>query len=207
MSDIRMHLGELRTFFRTQAAKSCWMVALVFLAFVLFGYIGCRAQPEAMEMVVSYFQQMVEESGIVSESGSVSPLGLLINNWLAMLFSILYGFIPFLYFPLISVASNAVIIGAMAAYYQVLNLPLTLFLAGILPHGIFELPALFIAGTMGFLLCRNIVRIILHNGRAVPMVELLANILRTLLFVIFPLLVCAALIEAYVTPAIMNLFL
>ena len=206
MRDIRMHWKELRVFFRTQAARICWIVTLLFLAFAILGYIGCRAQPEALEMIVDYFQQMVEDSGIVSEGGRISVLGLLVNNWLAMLFSILYGFIPFLYFPLISVASNAVIIGAMAAYYQALDLPFTLFLAGILPHGIFELPALFIAGAMGFLLCRNMVRIILHSIRAVPMIELLANILRTLLFVIFPLLVCAAVMEAYVTPAVMNLF-
>ena len=206
MIGIREHLAELRLFFRAQAGKICWIVALVFLGFTLLGYGACRAQPELLEQIVGYFQEMVEESGIISENGSVSVLGLLVNNWMAMLVSILYGFIPFIFFPLISVASNAVIIGAVAAYYQALGLPLSLLLAGILPHGIFELPALVIAGAMGFLLCRNMVRIVLHSGRAAPLPELLINILRTLLFLIFPLLVCAALTEAYVTPAVMRLF-
>ena len=57
------------------------------------------------------------------------------------------------------------------------------------------------------LLCRNIVRGILRSEKAVPMVDLLANILRTMLFVIFPLLLIAALIECYITPGIMRLFL
>ena len=124
-----------------------------------------------------------------------------------MVFTILYGFVPFLFLPVVSALSNAAVIGALAAYYRLNQLPMAVFFAGIVPHGIFEIPALVLAVTLGFLLCRNVARIILRSGRAVPMVDLLANILRTMLFVIFPLLLIAALIECYITPAIMSMFL
>lgn len=201
------HLTELRAFLQRDLRRLPLLFAGVFLLFCLLGYTVCAASPELTETVVNYFNQMVSDSGLADEAGNISFVGMLMNNWFAMVFTILYGFLPFLFLPVLSAASNAAVIGAMAAYYRLHEIPMAVFFAGIIPHGIFEIPALVLAVTLGFLLCRNLARIILHSNRAVPMVDLLANILRTMLFLIFPLLLIAAAIECYITPAVMSLFL
>ena len=198
------HLTELRDFLRTQLRRLPWVFAGVFLLSCLAGYAVCQANETLTNQIVDYFSQVISDSGLADEAGRISVLGLLMNNWFAMVFTILYGFLPFLFLPVLSAAA---IIGALAAFYRSNGLSMAAFLAGLLPHGIFEIPALVLAVSLGFLLCRNVVRIILHSGRAVPMVGLLANILRTMLFVIFPLLLIAALVECYITPGVMNLFL
>lgn len=201
------HLTELRTFLRQDLRRLPLIFGGVFLIFCLAGYAVCTASPQLTEAIVNYFNRIVSDSGLSDEAGNISFIGMLMNNWFAMVFTILYGFLPFLFLPVLSAASNALVIGALAAFYRLNQISLAVFFAGIIPHGIFEIPALVLAVSLGFLLCRNVVRIILRSGRAVPMVDLLANILRAMLFVIFPLLLIAALIECYITPGIMSLFL
>ena len=80
-----------------------------------------------------------------------------------------------------------------------------LLAAGILPHGIFELPALCLSLAAGLCLCQNINRYIRKNEKGI-MKPLLLNILRVTGLVVIPLLVVAAIMESYVTPAVMQLF-
>ena len=201
------HLTELRGFLQRDMRRLPLIFAGLFFLFCLIGYAVCTASPQLTEAVVDYFNRMLSDSGLADEAGNISFVGMLMNNWFAMVFTILYGFVPFLFLPVVTAASNALIIGALAAFYRLNQISMAAFFAGIVPHGIFEIPALVLAVSLGFLLCRNIVRSILRSKKAVPMVDLLANILRTMLFVIFPLLLIAALIECYITPRIMSLFL
>ena len=102
--------------------------------------------------------------------------------------------------------SNAYLIGVMGAYYRINALSIPAFLAGILPHGVFELTALALGAAIGFTICLTLVKKILHTPGTPPMRELVSDGLRTLLLVVLPLLVCAAVVEAYLTPQIMELF-
>lgn len=95
----------------------------------------------------------------------------------------------------------------MAAWYHSSGIPMSIYFAGILPHGIFELPALIIASACGVCLCRNMCRLVTSSPKRASMVELLSDLLRVLLLLILPLTVAAAFIEAYVTPVIMALFM
>lgn len=53
------------------------------------------------------------------------------------------------YLPLIIVFYNGLIVGLVAVGMLVLGLPVLLLLGSILPHGIFEIPAMLIAGALG----------------------------------------------------------
>ena len=150
---------------------------------------------------------MVEDAGIMDNEGNISPFGLLTNNWTAMLLAALYGFVPFLYLPVLSLISNGLLIGLLAAWYHNSGLSMVLYLAGILPHGIFELPALLISAACGVCLCRNMSRLVTSSPKRVPMVELLSDLLRVMLLIVLPMTVAAAFIEAYVTPLVMSLFM
>ena len=141
----------------------------------------------------------------MDDTGAVSPLGLFGNNLRATLATMLYGFIPFLYLPALSLGVNAIVLGVMAAYYTHNGISLLVFLSGILPHGIFEIPALLLSMAGGLCLCKNINTYIRKNEKGV-MKPLLLNLLRVACLLL-PLLAVAAVLEAYVTPLVMSLFL
>ncbi len=152
---------------------------------------------------MTWFDNALSDSGIVQEDGSFSALALFGNNLRAMVFSVLYGFIPFLYLPALSLGVNAMLIGVLTSLMQGRWL---LLAAGLIPHGVFEIPALFLSLAAGLCLCKNINTYIRRNEKGV-MRPLLLNILRVMLLLLVPLLAFAAVMEAYVTPLAMQLFL
>ncbi len=78
------------------------------------------------------------------------------------------------------------------------------FLVGILPHGIFEIPALLIAGGLGLLLAEELYHELKGRGDAAQMAETLG---RTFLLIVIPLLAVAAIIESFITPQLLNMVL
>ena len=82
---------------------------------------------------------------------------------------------------------------------------LGVYLVGILPHGVFELTALILACTLGLLICRTGTDRLRRKKEAVPLWPRLQDCLRVFLFAVVPLLALAALIEAYITPVLLQL--
>ena len=143
---------------------------------------------------------------VFSASLSVGSVpALLWNNLRAMVLSVLYGFIPFIYLPALSLGVNALLLGLFAAYFLNNGISILAYLGGILPHGIFELPALVISLACGIYLC-SINQYVRKNTRGI-MAPTLKNIVRVLALTVLPLLAAAAAVEAYVTPAVMQFFL
>ena len=131
MSGIQGHLAELRSFSRCQMGRIPWIMGLVFLLAALGGYGVCMAYPQLAEALLAYFQQSISQSGVMDETGGLSFLALLLNNWSVMLFCILYGFLPFLFLPVLVAVTNAFIIGALAAIYHLNGISFLIFFSGI----------------------------------------------------------------------------
>ena len=199
---MKKHLRALGDFWREEYGRWVGMTAVAFLVLVVLSYIAGRLFPEIPATILTYFNEVVADSGIVRDDGSFSALALFGNNLRAMVLSTLYGFIPFLYLPALSMGVNAILLGMVASS---VNGQWLLLAAGILPHGIFELPALCLSLAAGLCLCQNINRYIRKNEKGF-MKPLLLNILRVTGLVVIPLLVVAAIMESYVTPAVMQLF-
>ena len=200
---MKKQLRALGDFWREEYGRWVGMTAIAFLVLVVLSYIAGRLFPEIPATILTYFNEVVADSGIVRDDGSFSALALFGNNLRAMVLSTLYGFIPFLYLPALSMGVNAILLGMVASS---VNGQWLLLAAGILPHGIFELPALCLSLAAGLCLCQNINRYIRKNEKGV-MKPLLLNILRVTGLVVVPLLVIAAIMESYVTPAEMQLFM
>ena len=200
---MKKQLRALGGFWREEYGRWVGMTAIAFLVLVVLSYIAGRLFPEIPATVLTYFNEVVADSGIVRDDGSFSALALFGNNLRAMVLSTLYGFIPFLYLPALSMGVNAILLGMVASS---VNGQWLLLAAGILPHGIFELPALCLSLAAGLCLCQNINRYIRKNEKGI-MKPLLLNILRVTGLVVIPLLVVAAIMESYVTPAVMQLFM
>lgn len=199
---MKKQLRALGGFWREEYGRWVGMTAIAFLVLVVLSYVAGRLFPEISATVLTYFNEVVADSGIVRDDGSFSALALFGNNLRAMVLSTLYGFIPFLYLPALSMGVNAILLGMVASS---VNGQWLLLAAGILPHGIFELPALCLSLAAGLCLCQNINRYIRKNEKGI-MTPLLLNILRVTGLVVIPLLVVAAIMESYVTPAVMQLF-
>ena len=200
---MKKQLRALGNFWREEYGRWVGMTAVAFLVLVVLSYIAGRLFPEITAAILTYFNEVVADSGIVRDDGSFSALALFGNNLRAMVLSTLYGFIPFLYLPALSMGVNAILLGMVASS---VNGQWLLLAAGILPHGIFELPALCLSLAAGLCLCQNINRYIRKNEKGI-MTPLLLNILRVTGLVVIPLLVVAAFMESYVTPAVMQLFM
>lgn len=199
---MKKQLRALGDFWREEYGRWVGMTAIAFLVLVVLSYIAGRLFPEISATILTYFNEVVADSGIVRDDGSFSALALFGNNLRAMVLSTLYGFIPFLYLPALSMGVNAILLGMVASS---VNGQWLLLAAGILPHGIFELPALCLSLAAGLCLCQNINRYIRKNEKGI-ITPLLLNILRVTGLVVIPLLVVAAIMESYVTPAVMQLF-
>lgn len=203
---MKKQLRSIASFWREQYGHYVFITTVAFLAIAVMAYIAGRIFPDIPAYILDWFNESVENSGIVREDGSFSVVALFLNNLQAMTLSVLYGFIPFLFLPALSLGVNSVILGVLVAYYSNNSFSLLVLLAGILPHGIFELPALFLSLGAGLCLCKNINAYIRKNEKGV-MKPLLLNILRTVCILVLPLLAAAAVMETYVTPLVMSLFL
>ncbi len=159
------------------------------------------------EMVMGYFADFATGSGIIDQSGALSSVGLFFNNSRAALLCILYGAVPFLFLPALVIGFNALLVGfvmAAVAGSSGANV-LLLALCGILPHGIFEITALTVAAAAGMQLCWEICKKIMGRPRLLTMDRLILHLTVTYAAVVLPLMLVAALVEAYVTPLVMQL--
>ena len=193
MSWLRDQCSLLGEFLRSDFRRSVFWCAVGLTAAFALGLGGAALRPELAETAIDAFTKQVAQAGVLDEEGGMFVFGLLMNNWRAMLLSAAYGFIPFLFLPVISLLVNGV--------------SMLLFLAGILPHGVLELPALVLSIACGACLCRNMCRLAVSSPQRIPMVELLGDLLRVLVLLVAPMVVAAAFIECYITPVIMGLFL
>ena len=99
---------------------------------------------------------------------------------------------------------NIGLIGGVYALLQLLGIqPGPIFLAGVAPHGIFELPALMIGSAVVLYMGVSIVTPQIGKSMGEVILELLADWTKIFLGVVVPLLAIAALIEAYVTPGLL----
>ena len=173
---------------------------------ILLGFAVSLLLPDLADQLFLQFAQQMAELGIMDTTGRVDVLALFGNNVRATVFSIAYGFIPFIYLPALSIGINSLLLGLFAGVYVNNGISLLAYFAGIVPHGIFELPALILALSSGIYLCRKVTDYVRHNEKGV-MGPLMKDLLRLFVMHIIPLLVAAAVMEAYVTPQLLKLFL
>jgi stage II sporulation protein M len=104
---------------------------------------------------------------------------------------------------LVIIIGNGIIVGtALKVLAVASNLPLyKIFLGGILPHGMLELPALFLAASLGLYMGTGMV-VSLVRRRGFGARPLLKEAQTVVIRAVLPMLVAAALIETFVTPYI-----
>lgn len=143
--------------------------------------------------------------GDLSEYSALSlAIFIFLNNLRVTLIVWITGLIPFIFIPAIISGINGAVIGAVLKITSEKGNVFKDIVTSILPHGVFEIPAICIAVAMGISLCVFIVKKIRGKSDA-SLTKFLKEQFVFFLKVVLPLLIVAAAIESFVTPLIMNL--
>jgi stage II sporulation protein M len=169
-------------------ADSRMFIYVVILLFFLFALIGFFISPLPIleERILLFLQELLEKTEGMSRLELTRFI--FVNNFqsslLGMLFGVLLGI-----FPVLSVISNGYVLGFVAS--KTVEKAGILVLWRILPHGIFELPALFISLGLGL----KLGSFIFQKQKFLSFKEYLKKSILVFLLIVIPLLLLAAIIE------------
>lgn len=188
------YLGELRAFIAIIVALFCLSAA--------FGYVIPGMYPELVDALLSGLQDKADQ--LTGQQPVLMMLGIFWNNALASLLALIFGLAAGL-FPLFFVMANGLAIGIvleMVVAKMGAAGGILVFLAGILPHGVLELPAVLISAAIGLKL-GYLALLSLIKRRDVVTGELMAGLM-VFAFWIVPILFVAAFIETFITSALLG---
>jgi uncharacterized membrane protein SpoIIM required for sporulation len=119
---------------------------------------------------------------------------------------LLLGLISFATLGITLLLLNIGIVGGVLGGASLIGYsPLLMFAAGILPHGVFELTAVFLAAAAMFKVGAQLVTPQTEKSLGEVLLLSLADWFRVFLGIVVPLLVIAALVEVYVTPLLFKM--
>ncbi|GAB1472292.1 hypothetical protein MASR2M66_31700 [Chloroflexota bacterium] len=160
------------------------------------------ASPEDLAEIQSNLGNMPD---LASLQGHLNAPALFFNNTRAMAVIFLAGLFSFSVLGILLYMVNVALIGGVYGFVQLLGMsPLPIFAAGVLPHGIFELPALLIGSAAVLYMGAALVTPQTGKSMGEVIIELLADWTKIFVGLVAPLLGIAALIEAYITPNILS---
>jgi uncharacterized membrane protein SpoIIM required for sporulation len=165
-----------------------------------------KTSPEDMQKISARISELPD---LASLQGNINAPFLFLNNTRAVAVMFLAGLVSFSVLGVLLYMVNIGLIGGVFGLLQLLSIqlpniqPWKIFVAGVLPHGIFELPALMIGSAV--VLYMGVAIVTPQTGKSMGEVvlELLADWAKVFLGLVVPMLVMAALIEAYITPGLL----
>jgi uncharacterized membrane protein SpoIIM required for sporulation len=196
------------------ALRQLWIpvFVLVFLAIITL-WAGFQwtvsTVPEFLDMAspesVQKFSERFEQSTtMISLGENFSAPYIFSHNVRAVGLILLAGLVSFSVLGMLVYLVNLSTVGAVLGVFQLLGYsPLTLTLNGLLPHGIFELPALMLASAAMLRICVVLVTPQMGRSFGEVVLELLADWTKIAVGLVIPLLFVAAVIETYITPVLL----
>jgi stage II sporulation protein M len=161
-------------------------------------------------MIVSYFPELADkfESSVVGFVKSFRGLSKLelaaaifLNNTLKTVLAILLGSL-FGIIPAVFLLGNGIALGVIFSL-SAQTRGVGLSLLSIVPHGLLELPAVFLGTSIGLMVGSRVIKQFLRPPETTIGSELVQG-LRFFITVILPLLFIAALVEAFLTAALVT---
>lgn len=160
----------------------------IIIIFIIFSFIGffVPASPEIENQIISFIQELIEKTKDMSQTELISFI--FTNNIQSSFFGMIFGILLGI-FPIITSIINGYLLGYIAAIAT--NTEGILSLWRILPHGIFELPAIFISLGLGLKLST----FIFQKEKLKSLKINFIKSIKTFILIIIPLLIIAAIIE------------
>lgn len=176
------------------------VIMLVFFLSTASGFIHSSMDSEYAK------QSLIEINGLLSIIKDLSPSDIMLliffNNAVKSLVILMLG-IGFGVMPLVFVAYNGYILGVImhvVAYER----GFTFFMSAIIPHGIIELPMIFISAAIGLKIGTEMLRSI--TGHTANINTEFSRGVKFYFYRVMPLLFVAAVIETFVTPFVIFTF-
>jgi stage II sporulation protein M len=175
------------------------IIIFVFFGSLLMGYASAASFPHMAANLMKEF------SSRFSPLMTMGPIYILItiflNNTFVSLISLVLG-IAVGIFPILFIASNGYFVG-MVSYLVGQQKGFVFILLALLPHGVVELPTIFLSASIGLRLGHQVFLSII--GRPTEVRGEITNGLRFYFSLIMPFLFIAAIIETFITPLILSL--
>jgi stage II sporulation protein M len=207
---MRQFYTEEWKWFKEKYLKIFIFVLITYIAIALLSHIVLVNNPVQSQKKFMELTKIISEKIPEQATGIELCLVIFMNNLKVSLFSILLGLIPFIFLPFFGAITNGFSIGIITSAIYIKGLKLGPFLLfTIVPHGILELPSILYAASIGIFLSLQISKRILrgHESSDEPFYLILRRIFKTWVGVIIPLLLVAAIIEAFITPFLVKIFL
>lgn len=183
----------------TQVMKDKFLKPYIFTISALFfgstlqGYILAAQNKEIAEFLIS---QIASDLNFLSDAPSIFVfLFIFLNNSIKTFLSLVLGFF-FGLIPLIFITVNGLVIG-LVIYVVSLDIGFLKIILGILPHGIFEITATILTQAIGLWLGIKFYKTLTKKE---PFKIHFIWALKKYFKIALPLLLGAALIEAFITP-------
>ena len=171
--------------FLKESKTFIYSITGIFFLFTMIGFFV--PAPEAIsDQIFKFIEELLKNTQDLSQFELIRFIFFnnLQSSFLGMVLGILLGF-----FPLIFAITNGYVLGFVAS--ATVNVEGISILWRLFPHGIFELPAIFISLGLGL----KIMTFIFEKNKLKTLKIYTKNSLRTFLFIIIPLLIIAAVIE------------
>jgi len=183
--------------FSEGSTKLFWILLVVFFFAASLGYTFASSNPDTSSQFV---EQLFEGFKFIDFSNPIEVFGIIfLNNTAKSLISLISGFF-FGIFPFFFVFVNGYLIG-MVAFIKGSEVGFLTILLALLPHGILEIPAVILASAYGMKLGGLFYQKV-FKGEQVDIANALRFFLKKFLKIVVPILFAAALIETFITPAI-----
>lgn len=171
----------------------------IFILALVIGFIGGLSDPTANQMLVKNYLGTFQN--IQELPSQYLFIFIFLNNTIKAFISMIVG----MFFGVLTISFlyiNALFIGMVMAL-AVQFLGFKFFLAATLPHGIIELVGIITASALGLWLGVRTIRLIFYKEKEGFISALKYSLKKFVIFVI-PILLIAALIEAFVTPLVIR---
>ena len=173
-----------------------FFIGITVLAFIFSAVAGYYAASSDSELAASWMKELAMLRWIMELPPVLIMLAIFLKNLMACTMSVLLG-LGFGLVPLLVLSSNGFMIGVVS--YAIIHKQSVLYLlAGILPHGIIELPTILLGISIGFRLGYLLVLTIL--GEKADLGDETRTAVHFLVRWFVPLLLLAAAIETFITP-------
>ena len=169
----------------------------IFFLFFVFGLLSAMAYPDGANLIINRVDVFFGFAKNLNPFFLV--LFIFLNNaikaFLAMLFGIIFGLVPIFF-----LIANGFILGVFSLVE--FDKGWTRLVAGILPHGIFELAGVFLATGYGMWMGYHFFKFIFFRERFSPVFK---KAMKKYFRVILPILFLASLVEVFITPIFIKL--
>ena len=171
-----------------ESRRFIFSIVLIFIAFTLIGFFV--PVPEIIKIEIAKYIEKIKEITMNFSTPEEWIAFILWNNLVSSFLSLILG-VVFGIYPAISSLANGYLVGFVGNAAVVQKGYSSLLL--LFPHGIFELPAVFISLGLGL----KFGTFIFNENKSETFLRYLVNSLRIFFLVVIPLLIIAAFIEGY----------